>query len=144
MSNITIITGNLAANPILKNIADGTPVCGARLIHSESYFDRASNEWKDGNPVAIDLELWGKSAEAFEARTRKGTELFIESTLVSNNNEKEDGSKVYGHRLRVTSWKVISRGKLADTAHAPAPADESTGPTNPAAKKTERKATKKS
>lgn len=120
MANITILTGNLAADPELRVISNGTPVASARLIHSESYFDQTEEKWKDGKPVAIDLEIWGKSGEAFVNHSQKGTELLIESHLVSNNYEKEDGSKVYGHRLRVTSWKVISRGKDPSPTEAPA------------------------
>ena len=137
MSNITILTGNLAADPELRFTPKGTAVANARLIHSESYFNKETNEWQEGTPVAIDLEIWGASAEALPKYAGKGTELLIEAALVSNDyTNKETGKTVYGHRLKVKSWKVISRG-LSNEKTTPEP--ETKAPTKakktPAAKK---------
>ena len=109
--NQTIVTGNLVADPELKKISSDNSVVNVRLLHNRRKRTEGG-EWEDLEPVAYDLTIWGKSAEAFVTRCQKGSQLFLKGELEPNNYEKDD-KKVYSYRLVVNDWQVIAGGKSA-------------------------------
>lgn len=111
------LTGNLVADPELHKVGEAN-VTRARLIHTESFKDRDSGEWKKGEPMAIDFEIWNAYGEAFAKATAKGTAVLIEGKLRPNNYEREDGTKVFAFRVRVDRWQIV-----AQPGSRPAPAD---------------------
>ncbi|GAA5483986.1 single-stranded DNA-binding protein [Haloferula sargassicola] len=108
MNQLTI-TGNLVANPETQQAGEAT-VTRARLIHTESYKDRESGEWKKGEPMAIDFEIWNGYGEAFAKAATKGAAVLIEGRIRPNNyTRKEDGVTVYGYRVRVDRWQIVAK-----------------------------------
>lgn len=108
MNKLTI-TGNLVADAETSKAGEAT-VTRARLIHTESFKDRESGEWKKGEPMAIDFEIWNNYGEAFVKAARKGTAVLIEGKLRLNKYErKEDGMTVYGYRVRVDRWQIVAK-----------------------------------
>ena len=102
------LTGNLVADPETHKVGEAS-VTRARLIHTESFKDRESGEWKKGEPMAIDFEIWNAYGEAFAKVAKKGTAVLIDGKLRPNNYEREDGGKVFAFRVRVDRWQVIAQ-----------------------------------
>ena len=102
------LTGNLIADPEAHQAGEAS-VIRARLIHTESFKDRDSGEWKKGEPMAVDFEIWNAYGEAFAKAAKKGTAVLIEGKLRPNNYEREDGTKVFGYRVRVDRWQIVAQ-----------------------------------
>lgn len=103
------ITGNLVADPETQQAGEAT-VTRARLIHTESFKDRESGEWKKGEPMSVDFEVWNGYGESFAKAAKKGCAVLIEGKLRLNKYErKEDGVTVYGYRVRVDRWQIIAQ-----------------------------------
>lgn len=97
--------GNLTRDPDLRHVGDNTVVKIGVAIN-ERYKDRDGN-WKDGDPVFIDVEFWGKAAERLEPTLSKGTQVFGSGKLkIDTWDDKESGQKrskpvVTAHQLHV-------------------------------------------
>jgi single stranded DNA-binding protein len=103
------LTGNLVADPETHQVGEGT-VTRARLIHTDSFKDRESGEWKKSEPMAVDFEIWNGYGESFAKVAKKGTAILIEGKLRPNvYTRKEDGVTVYGYRVRVDRWQIIAK-----------------------------------
>ena len=97
------------------------PLPVAVIIHTNSHRERESGEWKKSKPMGFDFEIWGNYGKALSDKAGKGTAILIEGAWIPNHFEKEDGTKVYGMRLRLTRWQI-----LAQPATRTAPAKKST------------------
>jgi single-stranded DNA-binding protein len=106
--NETKLTGNLVAN-IETTTAGETTVTRGRLIRTNSHRDRESGEWKQSAPMGFDFEVWGNHGKALAEKAGKGTAILIEGAWIPNHFEKEDGTKVFGIRLRVTRWQIVAQ-----------------------------------
>jgi single-strand DNA-binding protein len=51
MDTYVTLQGNLVADPVQRSTASGAPVVGFRLASSGRKFDRASGEFRDGDPI---------------------------------------------------------------------------------------------
>lgn len=111
--NETQLTGNLAADLVTATVTPSegpeTTVTRGRLFRTNSHKDRDSGQWVKSDPMAFDFEVWGNYGEALAAKAQKGTAVFIEAAWVPNHYEKDDGTKVYGLRLRVNRWQIVAR-----------------------------------
>lgn len=74
-----IISGNLVANPTLRETNSGTPVALATIANNEFFND------SEGEPqqvtTFVDVTVWGKSGENFAALAKKGQEIIVEAQL---------------------------------------------------------------
>jgi Single-strand binding protein family len=86
--NRLIITGNLVADPTLRNTDSGTPVASATIANNEFYNDGEGQ--RQQVTTFVDVIVWGKPAENFKAR--------------------EEGSKG-GHRGPAKAQRLGIRGR---------------------------------
>ena len=105
--NRTEITGNLVADPETHQVGEST-VTRARIIHTDRYKDRETQEWKDSEPMALDVEIWNAYGTSFAEKVKKGFAVLLEGALKPNNYEK-GGVNYYGYRLRVDSWQIVAK-----------------------------------
>jgi len=77
--NRIIISGNLVANPTLRETNSGTPVASATIANNEFFNDGDSR--RQQVTTFVDVTVWGKSAENFAALAKKGQEIIIEAQL---------------------------------------------------------------
>jgi single-strand DNA-binding protein len=101
--NRIIITGNLVANPTLRETNSGTPVASATIANNE-FFSDADGE-RQQVTTFVDVTVWGKSAENFGSLAQKGQEVIIEGQLRRNDWETEDGQKHSKHFVKAESWQ---------------------------------------
>ena len=61
-TNITII-GNLVDDPELRFTPSGAAVAKFRVASTPRFFDRNTNEWKDGDSLFLQCQIWRQAAE---------------------------------------------------------------------------------
>jgi single-strand DNA-binding protein len=133
---ITVV-GNLTADPELRFTANGLAVVNFTVASTSRAFDKASNEWKDGDTVFLRCSVWRQYAENVAESLTKGTRVMVTGRLKVRQYEARDGSKGtsvecevddVGPVLRNATAKVtrVSRGEggFGGGNAAAAPADD--------------------
>jgi single-strand DNA-binding protein len=114
--NRIIISGNLVANPALRETNSGTPVASATIANNE-FFNDAEGERQQATTF-VDLTVWGKSGESFASLAKKGQEIIIEGQLRRNDWESEDGQKHSKHFLKAESWQFTQYRRQDESTEA--------------------------
>jgi single-strand DNA-binding protein len=91
-TTLTII-GNLTADPDLRFTASGTPVANFTIASTPRTFDKAANEWKDGEALFMRCSLWKQAAENAAESLRKGTRVIATGRLKQRSYETREGEK---------------------------------------------------
>ena len=116
--NHIIITGNLVANPALRETNTGTAVATATIANNEFFSDGQGE--RQQVTTFVDVTVWGKSSENFASLAKKGQEIIIEGQLRRNDWESEDGQRHSKHFLKAESWQFTQskakEGPQADNA----------------------------
>jgi single-strand DNA-binding protein len=114
--NRIIISGNLVANPILRETNARTPVASATIANNEFFSDGEGE--RQQITTFIDVTVWGKSAENFASLAKKGQEVIIEGQLRRNDWETEDGQKHSKHFLKAEIWQFTQYRRQEDITGA--------------------------
>jgi single-strand DNA-binding protein len=101
--NHIIISGNLVANPSLRETNAGTAVATATIANNE-FFSDGQGERRQVTTF-VDVTVWGKSGENFASLAKKGQEVVIEGQLRRNDWDSEDGLRHSKHFLKAESWQ---------------------------------------
>lgn len=93
MAGETVITvvGNLTADPELRFTPSGHAVANFTIASTPRTFDRASGEWKDGQPLFLRASLWREAAENAAETLTKGMRVIAQGRLSVRNYETKDG-----------------------------------------------------
>ena len=105
-------SGNLVANPTLRETNSGTPVASVTIANNE-FFSDAEGE-RQQITTFVDVTVWGKSAENFASLAKKGQEVIIEGQLRRNDWETEDGQKHSKHFWKAENWQFTQYGRQED------------------------------
>jgi single-strand DNA-binding protein len=104
--NHIIITGNLVANPALRETNTAARVATATIANNEFFSD------SQGERQQVTT-----SGENFATLAKKGQEIIIEGQLRRNDWESEDGQRHSKHFLKAESWQFTqSKAKEAPQA----------------------------
>jgi single-strand DNA-binding protein len=139
MSGEVFITvrGRLTADPELRFIASGSPVCSFSVAHNSRKFNKSTNEWEDTEATFYRCSLWGGAAENVAHTLRKGSAVIVHGVYGSRSwdagGEKKTAQelKVETIGLDLTFYKVdpehvtnsvSGRGQAAPQAQSSAPA----------------------
>lgn len=87
------ITGGLYKDPELEYTQRGTAKCKLSVIQKPRQFDRATNQWVDGDPSFYNVLVWGAKGEAVAAALGKGSQVIITGTQKQEHWEGRDGEK---------------------------------------------------
>ena len=117
--NHITISGNLVANPTLRETNSGTRFTSATIANNEFFNDDRGD--RQQITTFVDVIVWGKSGENFASLAKKGQEIIIEGQLRRNDWESEDGQRHSKHFVKAESWqftqvKVNSGSKLETEA----------------------------
>ncbi len=115
--NRATLSGRLVADPELKYLPSGTPVTNLRLASNRTY---TSNGERRDEALFVDVEVYGKLAEAVAQHKAKGAFLIVDGRLRQNTWER-DGQR--HSRLLVVADQVSfgpAVGPAADAATQPA------------------------
>lgn len=95
MSGETVITviGNLTSDPELRYTKNGIAVAGFTIASTPRTFDRASNEWKDGEALFLRASAWKELGEHVAASLTKGSRVVAQGRLKQKSYETKEGEK---------------------------------------------------
>ena len=141
--NVTVV-GNLTNDPELRFTANGAAVASFTVASSSRYLDKATNEWKDSEPVFLRCNVWRQYAENVAESLTKGTRVIVTGRLKQRSYETREGEKRtvmeievddVGPALRYATAKVarVQRGPGGGFSEAGAPADDPWASSGPAA-----------
>lgn len=96
----TIIIGNLTKSPDLKYIHSGTAIAKCSIAYTDGFGDKKTSHF-------MDIELWGKTAEAFNKYCDKGSKIMVVGFPKFEQWTAKDGSTRSRHSLRVDEMKML-------------------------------------
>jgi single-strand DNA-binding protein len=99
----TIITvvGNLTSDPELRYTQNGLAVANFTIASTPRNFDRASNEWKDGEALFLRASVWRDFAEHVAGSLTKGSRVIATGRLKQRSYETKEGEKRTSIELEV-------------------------------------------
>lgn len=137
------VVGNLVGAPELRFTNSGQAVANFTVASTPRMFDKARNEWVDGDALFLRCSIWREAAENVAESLSKGMRVIVSGRLVQRSYETREGEKrtVYelqvdevGPSLKYATAKVakVQRGgprggfeaPVDDAWAAPAPTDE--------------------
>ena len=101
--NHIIISGNLVANPTLRETNSGTSFTSVTIANNEFFNDDRGN--RQQITTFVDVIVWGRSGEHFASLAKKGQEIIIEGQLRRNDWQSEDGQRHSKHFVKAESWQ---------------------------------------
>lgn len=91
-TQITVV-GNLVADPELRFTPSGAAVANFRVASTPRFFDKNSNEWKDGESLFLTCNVWRQYAENVSESLSKGMRVIIVGRLKQRSWETREGEK---------------------------------------------------
>ena len=103
MAGETIITvvGTLTADPELRYTQSGLAVANFTIASTPRSFDRASNDWKDGEALFMRASVWREFAEHVASSLTKGSRVIAQGRLKQRSYETKEGEKRTAIELEV-------------------------------------------
>jgi len=131
MSGETTITviGNLTGDPELRFTPSGQAVANFTVASTPRVFDKAKNEWVDGDTLFMRCSIWREAAESVAESLTKGTRVIVTGQLVQRSYEK-DGEKRTVVELKadeVGPSLKYATARVTRTQRGTAPAGQSRG-----------------
>jgi len=123
-TNITII-GNLVDDPELRFTPNGAAVAKFRVASTPRYLDRNTNEWKDGDSLFLQCQIWRQAAENVAESLTRGMRVIVSGRLKQRSYETKEGEKrtvfevevdEVGPSLRNATAKVTKTTRQANAA----------------------------
>ena len=90
---VVTVVGNLTNDPELRFTPSGAAVASFTIASSSRYLDKASNEWKDSEPVFMRCSVWRQYAENVAESLTKGTRVIAQGRLKQRSYETREGEK---------------------------------------------------
>jgi single-strand DNA-binding protein len=91
-TNITMI-GNLVDDPELRFTPSGAAVAKFRVASTPRYLDKTTNEWKDGDSLFLQCNIWRQAAENVAESLTKGMRVILSGRLKQRSYETKEGEK---------------------------------------------------
>jgi single-strand DNA-binding protein len=129
MDTYLTVTGNLTADPTHRVTANGASVVHLRLASSGRRFDKASGEFRDGDPLFISVSCWRSLAGNVLSSLRKGDSVIVHGRLIYRSYDDKEGNRRSVHELDaiavgpdLSRWPVeMRRPERAADPTAPQP-----------------------
>ncbi|MEU4566139.1 single-stranded DNA-binding protein [Micromonospora sp. NPDC023956] len=91
-TTITVI-GNLTDDPELRFTPSGAAVAKFRVASTPRFLDKASGEWKDGEPLFLPCTVWRQVAEHVAESLQRGSRVIVSGRLKQRSYETREGEK---------------------------------------------------
>lgn len=91
MAGETMITvvGTLVADPELRFTSSGAAVASFRIASTPRTFDKATNQWTDGESLFLGCSVWRQYAENVAESLSKGMQVIVLGRLKQRSYEKD-------------------------------------------------------
>lgn len=123
--NKVIAMGNLGADPDTRYMPSGVACTTFSLGCTEGWKDKQTGEMKE-HTEWMRCETWGRTAEIAAEYLRKGSQVYVEGMLRTDEWEK-DGVKRYTTKVRVSNMQLLGKAsadRREQKPAEPAPQDE--------------------
>jgi single-strand DNA-binding protein len=103
MANETVVTvvGNLTDAPELRFTQNGLAVANFTIASTPRTFDRAKNEWVDGEALFLRASVWREFAEHVAATLTKGSRVIAQGRLKERSYQTKEGEKRTSMELEI-------------------------------------------
>ena len=139
MANETTITviGNLVEDPTLRFSPSGAAVANWTIASTPRIFDKASNEWEDGDTLFLPCSIWRQAAEHVAESLTKGMRVIVQGRLKQRSYETKEGERRTVYEVDVEEVGpslLFATAKVTRVASGtePRPARQPAGRTPPA------------
>ncbi|HEY7224866.1 MAG TPA: single-stranded DNA-binding protein [Micromonosporaceae bacterium] len=100
--DVTItVVGNLTDDPELRFTPSGAAVARFRVASTPRFLDKQSNEWKDGEPLFLQCQVWRQAAENVAESLHRGARVIVSGRLRQRTYETREGEKRTVYELEV-------------------------------------------
>jgi len=89
---ITIV-GSVCNDPELRYTTSGRAALKLRVACRDRVLDRVTNEWKDGDQLFIDVEVWADQAEHVAAVAARGVQVIVTGKVRTREYTTREGEK---------------------------------------------------
>lgn len=110
--NSVNLMGNITRDLELRHTPNGTPVCSFSIATNRRY--QQNDEWKE-EVQFHNIVIWGKRAESFVQRAKKGTRVYIDGRLQTRSWDDQEGKKQYKTEVVVLRLILIDRYEKFDS-----------------------------
>ena len=95
MAGETILTvvGNLTSDPELRYTQNGLAVANFTIASTPRTFDKATNDYKDGDALFLRCSVWRDFAEHVAGSLTKGSRVIASGRLRQRSYETKEGEK---------------------------------------------------
>ena len=91
---IVTVVGNITAPAELRFTSSGVAVCNLNVAVNSRNFDKQRNEWVEGEPLWVRLNVWKEMAEnCAETFSEKGSRVIAQGRLKQRSFETKEGEK---------------------------------------------------
>jgi single-strand DNA-binding protein len=100
--NKVILIGNVGRDPEIRYLQSGDAVANFSLATSESWKDKSGD--KQERTTWHRVEVFGKVAEIVKQYVTKGSPLYVEGSLVTDEWTDKDGNKRSTTKVKLTGF----------------------------------------
>ena len=108
MLNKVILIGNVGADPEVRTLENGTKVARVRLATTERVFNRQTQEAKEYTEWHTVI-LWRGLADVADRFVRKGSQIYVEGSIRSNEWIDQNGVKRVSIEINANDMKLLGR-----------------------------------
>lgn len=108
MLNKVILIGNVGADPEVRTLENGTKVARVRLATTERVFNRQTQEAKEYTEWHTVI-LWRGLADVADRFIRKGSQIYVEGSIRSNEWTDQNGAKRVSVEINANDMKLLGR-----------------------------------
>lgn len=103
MAGETVMTvvGNLTSDPEVRYTQDGTTVANFTVASTPRTFDRATNDWKDGEALFLRCSAWKELGSNVANSIFKGSRVIVVGKLKQRSYTTKEGEKRVSWELEV-------------------------------------------
>jgi single-strand DNA-binding protein len=91
-TTITVV-GNLTDDPDLRFTPSGAAVANFTVASTPRFFDKQTNEWKDGEALFLRCSIWRQAAENVAESLQRGMRVIVQGRLRQRSYETREGEK---------------------------------------------------
>jgi single-strand DNA-binding protein len=100
-TNVTIV-GNVISDPRQRRTSEGTKVVSFRMSSHERRYDKAAEQWVDGDHLYVTVTCWRRLAAGVAASLVKGDPVMVRGRLYTREYEVE-GQRRYSTEVEAAS-----------------------------------------
>lgn len=119
MVNKVTLIGRLGKDPEKKTLPSGASYVRFSLASNESYKDKEGN-WKDQTEWH-NIIMWRDMADRAEKQLKKGSLVFLEGKLTTQQWQDQDGKPQSRTEVHVNMFRSLEKSENSGGGYIPAP-----------------------